>query len=126
MFPTAQTLHIIQAAQSGDKTTEVKIYDGSDSGQKVFDTMTVIGHGTEDPSADKVAAQAQALHGVKRWPVLVSYFDPSKPDGSPNYVLGFDLYANGVSENLRINYGNYVLNGEMTKFELLPQKSCDK
>mgnify|MGYP003347112311 CR=1 FL=1 len=63
---------------------------------------------------------------VARWPVSVSYFDPTKADGSPNYVLGFDLYDNGVSGKLRIDYGSYTLNGVMSKFEALPQKPCER
>jgi len=123
-FPTAQMVHIVEEARKGARTAQVKVFDGSDNGQKLFDTMTVIGQGTQNPSAEKAAATADALKGVQHWPVSVSYFDPSKRDGSPNYVLGFDLYENGVSGKLRIDYGSYVLNGEMTKFEILPQKEC--
>lgn len=123
-FPTAQILRIVDAAHHGDRTAELKVFDGSDNGQKVFDTLTVIGEGTQIKPTEKVAAETAALNGVQRWPVSISYFDPAKGDGEPNYVLGFDLYENGVSGRLRINYGNYVLNGELSQLELLPQKDC--
>ena len=58
--------------------------------------------------------------------IYKSYFEKSKADGEPNYTLSFDLYENGVSGALKINYGNYSLNGVMSKFEALPQKPCEK
>jgi hypothetical protein len=125
VFPTAQIVDIVAAAQRGERTAELKVFDGSDNGQKVFDTLTVIGPKAESPPSDKAAAESPQVKDVPRWPVSISYFDPAKRDGPPNYVLGFDLYENGVSGRLRIDYGNYVLNGEMTRFELLPQKPCN-
>lgn len=124
VFPTAQILDIVAAAKKDERTAELKVFDGSDNGQKVFDTLTVIGHQAGAAPLDKAAAGVPQLKDTPRWPVSISYFDPAKRDGPPNYVLGFDLYENGVSGRLRIDYGNYVLNGEMTKFELLPQKPC--
>jgi hypothetical protein len=126
VFPTAQILGIVDAAKAGDRTAEIPIFDGSEAGQKVFDTMAVIGRSKVSDSDEPVAAGADALKGVARWPVSVSYFDHNKRDGAPNYILGFDLYENGVSSDLRIDYGSYVLQGKMTKFEPLPQKACGK
>ena len=126
VFPTAQIKEIIAAAKAGDHAEEVPVFDGSEAGQKVFNTTAIIGHAVEEPIAEKVAADADALHGVKRWPVSISYFDASKQDGAPNYVLAFDLYENGVSGKLRIDYGAYTLVGSMSKFESLPQQSCGK
>jgi len=126
IFPTAQMMQVVDVARKGGKTDEVKVYDGSDGGMKLFDTLSVIGNEATAPSSDPTAAETDALKGVRRWPVTVSYFDGAKKDGEPNYVLGFDLYENGVSGALNINYGNYVLTGRMSKFELLPQKACTK
>ena len=126
VFPTAQIVQIVDVAKRGGKTDEVKIYDGSDGGMKLYDTMSVIGREAPEATADPVAANAEGLKGVRRWPVTISYFDGAKPDGEPNYVLGFDLYENGVSGALNINYGSYALSGRMSKFELLPQKACTK
>jgi hypothetical protein len=126
LFPTAQMQMVIAAAKAGERTAEVPIFDGSDSGQKIFDTMSVIGPAASSATAEKVPSESDALRDLKRWPVTVSYFDPAKQDGAPNYVLAFDIYENGVSGRLRIDYGAYTLNGEMSKFEVLPQKPCDK
>ena len=122
LFPTEQVRHLLAAAKSGQRTFEAKVFDGSDTGAKIFDTLTVIGAQAKNPPDD--SALHDALKSVPRWPVVVSYFDPGKPDSAPSYILGFDLYENGVSGSLRLDYGDFVLAGTMSKYEPLPVKDC--
>ena len=43
VFPTEQIQRIIAAAKEGKPLLELSVYDGSDNGEKVFNTLTVIG-----------------------------------------------------------------------------------
>src|SRR3954463_13330055 len=43
VFPTEQVQRIISAAKEGKSLLELTVYDGSDNGQKVYNTLTVIG-----------------------------------------------------------------------------------
>ncbi len=122
LFPTEQVRMMIAAAKAGKHTVEAKVFDGSDTGAKIFDTLAVIGAQASNPPDD--TALHDALKTMPRWPVVVSYFDPGKPDATPTYILGFDLYENGVSGNLRLDYGDFVLAGMMSKYEPLPVKDC--
>jgi hypothetical protein len=123
-FPTVQIMDIIDAAQRGEKTVALKVFDGTDADGKVYDTLTVIGQPSSAPLAGKSIEGAEALASVRHWPVSISYFDQNKKDNTPIYILAFDLFENGVSGNLRLDYGNYALNGHMTKFETISQKPC--
>ena len=123
VFPTEQIERILTAARAGVHTLPLKIFDGSDTGKKIYNTLAVIGGPAAKPAADK-AAQAGPLKSLRRWPVTISYFDEHKDDSQPDYILSFDLYENGVSGSLRLNYGDFTLKGEMTQFDLLPQKGC--
>src|SRR5581483_1072938 len=44
MFPTEQVIHILDAARAGQSPLAVKVFDGSDTGDKIQDTLAVIGH----------------------------------------------------------------------------------
>ena len=101
----------------------MKVFDGSDTGQKIYDTLAVIGRPLDVPAPDK-GVQIEAMKNMPRWPVSVSYFDSKKQDGTPEYILSFDLYDNGVSGALKLDYGDFVLAGELTTLDLLPQKAC--
>jgi hypothetical protein len=123
LFPTDQVRKLIAAARDGKTTFQAKVFDGSATGQKIYDTLTVIAPAATAAPADE-ALRDSAMKDVRRWPVVVSYFEDGKPDGAPNYVLSFDLYENGVSGNLKLDYGDFVLAGPMTKLDLLPVKDC--
>ena len=125
VFPTAHLQRILAAAAAGQKILQVKVYDGSETGQKVYETTAVIGKPTEGPAVEK-AAHIPELDSMRRWPVSISYFEGGKKDEPPSYTLAFDLYENGISRALRLDYGDFVLAGEMTSLELLPTKACSK
>ena len=125
LFPTEHLKRIIATAQSGGKLLTAQVFDGSETGKKVFSTLTVIGAETDALPPEK-PAQIDELKSVQRWPVAISYFDAAKPDGAPDYVLSFDLYANGISRALRLNYGDFVLAGELTDLTLAPKAACSK
>lgn len=124
-FPSEHLLHIIDAARAGDALLEARVYDGTGTGEKAFDTLTVIGKPIETPATGK-AAQTDALKGMKRWRVAVSYFELGKRDGQPIYVLSFDLYENGISGALTLDYGDFVLKGEMKELSVSPATACKK
>jgi hypothetical protein len=125
IFPTEHLKYILAAAKAGESSLEVKVYDGSDTGDKIYETTTFIGHPVDTP-ADEAAAHIPELEHMRRWPVAISYFDVGRKDESPNYTLSFDLYENGISRALRLDYGDFVLAGNLTSLELLPTPACPK
>jgi hypothetical protein len=124
LFPTQHIARIIETAKSGAGVLEARVFDGSDTGEKIFDTLTVVGKEETTPDAD--AEKAEPLKGVRRWPVTISYFDAAKKDAAPEYILSFDLYENGVSGSLKLDYGTFSLSARLTQFELLPSAPCEK
>lgn len=129
-FPTEHVRRVIEAAQQGKTLLQVAVYDGSDTGEKVYDTLTVIGKAIP-PEAQKPADATvgqPAFAAMTRWPVTISYFDRSAAENSgeqtPVYAITFELYENGVSRALVLDYGDFVLSGEMTSIELKDAKPC--
>ena len=120
----------IKAARAGKTILHFPVYDGSDTGDKIFDTLTVIGRkiapGERNP--DDAAADEPKLAAVPRWPVTISYFDKGKSDNSgeqtPAYTIGFELYENGISRALTLDYNDFVVTGKLTSLEIKDQKPC--
>ena len=127
-FPTDHMRRIIVAARADKNILELPIYDGSDKGEKVYNTLTVIGHviAPNERVPTDAAAGKQALAGLKRWPVTVSYFDKAaKPgDQAPIYSIKFELYENGVSRALMLDYNDFAISGELTAIEIRDTKPC--
>ncbi len=120
---------IIEAARAGKNILELPVYDGSETGEKVYSTMTVIGReiaSDEKMPTDAAAGQA-ALAGLKRWPVTISYFDHAETrngEQTPVYSISFELYENGISRALSLDYGDFVVAGEMSQLEIKEPAAC--
>ncbi len=128
VFPTQQMERIITSALAGDPFVSFEVYDGSESGETVFDTAGVIGKvstAMNDAADEPVVAEA-GIAGMRHWPVTISYFDQRNAGGeeTPFYVLSFVVYENGVGRTMRIDYGNMVLAGTLTRLEMLPEAPC--
>ena len=129
VFPTEQIKRIIAAAREGKSLLELSVYDGSDNGEKVYNTLTVIG---APVAADKAAAKPDAstasdeLKTMTRWPVTVSYYDRdakrTEGEQTPVYAMSFELYENGVSRSLVLDYNDFVIAGALGKFDAKDSK----
>jgi hypothetical protein len=131
VFPTEQIQRIIATAKQGKTLLELMVYDGSDNGEKVYNTLSVIGQPipgdrtipTPDPSTTN-----DAMKSLTRWPVTVSYYDhdAKAKDGeqTPVYSMSFELYENGVSRALVLDYNDFVIAAAMEKFDVKDSKPC--
>ena len=67
-----------------ESTLSIKLYDGSDDGKKVYDTLAVIGRRIE-PGAGNIEepARQDGLARLARWPMTISYFLVGSGDQTP-------------------------------------------
>ena len=128
VFPTEHVRRIIEAGREGKTLLEFPIFDGSETGEKVYNSLTIIGHTIEpDKIPADAAAHQQALAGLKRWPVTVSYFEKTpKNNGEqiPAYSIAFELYENGISRALLLDYNDFAISGELTTLDIRDTKPC--
>jgi EipB-like len=128
VFPTEHVRRIIQAAREGQTILEFPIYDGSETGEKVYNSLTVIGReiGPGERDLADAASGNTVLTGLRRWPVTVSYFERNKPaaEQTPVYAISFDLYENGVSRTLVLDYNDFSISGVLKALELKDSKPC--
>jgi hypothetical protein len=132
VFPTEQIQRIVAAAKEGKSVLELTVYDGSDNGQKVYNTLSVIG---QPIKGDKVIASPdpstsnEQMKSLTRWPVTVSYFDrdakAANGEQTPVYAMQFELFENGVSRALVLDYNEFVISGALGKFDVKDSKPCN-
>jgi hypothetical protein len=128
LFPNAHIKHLILEAMDGSKLFSTKVFDGSDSGHKVYDTFAIIGAPVtaEATAQAEPAAAAAQLKGHTSWPVTLSYFEPGTGERLPSYQMSFVLYDNGVSRALKLDYADFALKGDLKSIEFLKSTACDK
>jgi len=129
VFPTEHLKRLIEAGRRGESTLSVKVYDGSNKGDKVYDTLGLIGRKIEPGAALAAledAARQENLASQARWPVTISYFEEGKADRVPVYTISFELYENGVSRNLKLDYGDFALKGELKSLDVQASSACQR
>jgi EipB-like len=131
VFPTEQIQRIIAAAKDGKSVLELTVYDGSDNGEKVYNTLSVIGQpitGDKGASSSDPSTTNEQMKQLTRWPVTVSYYDRDaknkEGEQTPVYAMSFELFENGVSRKLVLDYNDFVISGALGKFDVKDAKPC--
>jgi hypothetical protein len=127
-FPIQHSMALVEAARAGQSLFTANLYDGSDKGEKFYETSAAIGPGAS-PGAIKLPAKltnADKLEELSSWPIAIGYFEPgpSKLDALPTYELSFRFYENGVSSRLYIDYGDFAIRGELKELTFLEEGKC--
>jgi hypothetical protein len=129
LFPTQHLVKVIETAEAGGTILQADLYDGSESGEKVFATTAVIGKADEgaDEAGMDDAKAVETLGAGARWPVRLSYFETGggRAEQTPMYELSFLVYANGVTRKLELDYGDFTILGKLTSVEYLDAKPCE-
>ncbi len=127
LFPSTHQVHLLDEAKKGTKHDVSIVYDGSDN-EKTYKAISFIGKmrapGSYAP--DKDNAEASPLVALNSWPITISYY-PANDESveKPVYQASFNMYENGVSTNLILDYGTYALKGKLAKLDMLKMDVCD-
>jgi EipB-like len=131
-FPMQHSTALIQAARTGTRHFAADLYDGSESGAKVYSTSALIGERFA-PGAGSIKSLAGQISGttldsVPSWPVSISYFaqgiTAKHKDEVPLYEMSYRFHENGVTSDLRLDYGDYALKGELKELTFLETTNC--
>ena len=124
VFPMAHTAAIIAAAESGKRFLALPIFDGTgDKGTQ--DSSVAITSWTSSATGSRYPALANLPSGRVR----VAFFDrdkprtDSKPLGSPDYEVGMKYWANGVADDLMMDFSDFVMSGKLSEF-VVPEPHC--
>ena len=126
IFPMRHQLRLMDAAEHGDSRDVSVVYDGSDDAKPVR-AITTIGNRIDAGTSkqDTSNPSAAELKGLPSWPVSIGYYpvDDNSAE-TPLYQISFDMYQNGVSTGLVMDYGNFALSGKLAYLEFLKPEAC--
>jgi hypothetical protein len=125
IFPTTHMRRVIDAARAGHRFAEGQVYDVSEDGRDIYDTLAVITPLRRRPLDPAGDADLAGLDQIAGWRVRISYFDGAeKGDEVPSFEQTFELFANGVATELLLDYGDIVIKGTLTDLEFLAGPPC--
>jgi EipB-like len=127
-FPIQHSMALIRAARAGRNLFTADLYDGSESGDKIYATSAAIGTHFKTGSKARTGKlkNPESLEDIPSWPVSIGYFPTgnSREDALPLYEMSYQFYDNGVTADLRIDHGDFAIRGELSKLELFEAGKC--
>lgn len=123
LFPMQHSTALLTAAEKGQRQLVSGLYDGSDKGEKAYQTSAWIGARI---AAGKAADIPAGLEQLSSWPVSIAYFEPGSEDKDalPAYELSFRIFENGVSTEMTIDYGDFAVRGELKELTFYTRTDC--
>ena len=80
----------------------------------------------QEQDGDADAGKAGEFAKAAFWPVTIAYYnDKTGTDALPIYRMSFKLYENGITRDLTMDYGDFVLTGKLTKLDILKPETCE-
>ncbi len=124
VFPTQHTLVLIEHARAGDAFVSRKVFDGA-SVENAGQITAVIGPElAPGPGAEDVGLPDSSLLQRPSWRIRLAFFPADSKSEQPDYELGMRLLDNGVSQNMTLDYSDYVIRARLDQIEALPKPSC--
>ena len=77
------------------------------------------------PRRTRMACQSCALAGDHQL-FRQGREEARRPAGeqTPIYAISFEMYENGISRALQLDYGDFVIDGKMSSLEVKKAKAC--
>ena len=52
----------------------------------------------------------------------LSFFDHQETAITPSYEVGMRYWENGVADNMKMDFGDFIMDAKMTEFSLQPRR----
>lgn len=121
LFPTAHTRHVLAEAARGGAPIWTQVFDGSGEGGP-FGVSAVLSRAL--PPGAPAQLESPLLDDVASWRVNLAYYGAEPGALEPEQEQDLRLFTNGVVDELRLDYGDFVLNAALAELEPLPRPSC--
>jgi len=121
VFPSEHIARLIDAALAGKKRLTLPVFDGTGKDGLFEAVAFVLGPGAA--AAADMPARAR-FKDVPSWRVRLSFFDFSSSDALPSYEVSLRLFANGVADQLILDYTDFAVVGKLSNIEVLEGGGC--
>lgn len=119
LLPMLHTIRTLAAARAGQRLLVAPLFDGT-SAEGAQDTTTVIS--AWQPPQDNPRFAPLANLGNAR--MRVAFFDRQDRSGggasAPDYEVGLRYWENGIADELKMDFGEFVVDGRMEELSILP------
>ena len=120
LFPVTHTARILSAARQGEKDLTTPLFDGTlpDGPEDAYVTLLT----WSPPPAGNTPYQP--LQKLASGHVHIAFYDRNAHTMMPEYEMGMRYFANGVSDQLHLDFGDFKMQGTLSTLDLPPTPTC--
>ncbi len=121
LFPTAHSIELLRLAEADQRFLWAMVFDGSDE-EGLFGVSGVITD-RRDPEGVTDTRSPLLIAGPS-WHASLAFYAAEGQAAEPEHEQSLRLHANGVVEDLVLDYGDFTVSATLKKIEKLPQPDC--
>ena len=120
LFPMSHTKAVLQAAADGKRSLSPILFDGTGTDGAEYTYASILDWGASSHAPGP-------LSGMPSGRIHIAFYPLHGSAMTPEYEIGSRYFANGVSDRLDMDFGDYRLHGKLRTLELLPSaRGCGK
>ena len=123
LFPIAHSSAIMKVLAQGRTPAFLSrmVFDGMDV-DGLYQVSAAIGNVL--PGQEGVLPADGSMSGMKSWPVDLAYFSASSKKPEPDHEIQMHLYANGVADDMVMEFDDFTVRATIGRLELLADPPC--
>jgi hypothetical protein len=121
LFPTGHTAHVLESAATGSAPVWTLVFDGSGD-EGLMGVSAALS--PQLPPGSPTQFVSPLLRDQASWQVNMAFYQPDAANAEPEQEQILRLFANGVVDEMRLDYGDFVLNADLADLTALPQPNC--
>ena len=122
LFPTAHSLLLMDAAENGEFPLWRQVFDGSGEDGGLYGISAAFSGAL--PLDEEGGLKSPLLKGLKSWRLHLAYFGEDETVSVPEHEQIFRIYANGVVDEMLLDYGDFTLRADLKTLDVLPAPQC--
>ncbi|MCG8355420.1 MAG: cell envelope integrity EipB family protein [Kiloniellales bacterium] len=121
IFPTQHSLVVLDALETESVPLWRVVFDGSGE-EGLFGINAVMAQSL--PPEAETSLESPLIDDQPSWRLLVAYFGMEAEATEPQYEQAMRIFANGVVDELLLDYGDFTLDASLADLTALPAPGC--
>ena len=122
LFPTAHSLLLLNTAESGGFPVWRQVFDGSGEEGGLYGINAAMSSALKPEKHQRL--DSPLLQDKKSWRLHLAYFGADENVSVPEHEQIFRIYANGIVDELLLDYGDFTLRADLLTLDALPAPQC--
>lgn len=124
LFPVAHSKVVLDAGAGLKRSRTISrlVFDGMGE-EGAFQVNAVLTPARDRPDAGKAAAR---LAGLATFNATIAYFETGAAEAEPKHEMAMRIFANGVSDDLVIDFEQFTVRAVLEQVDMLPVPDCGR